>query len=116
MMPRLLLRVEGLAAATAGVILYAHTGGSWWLFALLILAPDLSILGYLAGNAVGSAAYNLVHTYVLPLGLALAGYLLGELLIQQVALIWLAHIGIDRTLGFGLKYGTGFRDNHLTRV
>jgi hypothetical protein len=114
--PRLLLRLEGLVAAIAAVVLYAHADGSWRLFALLILAPDLSILGYLAGNAAGAAAYNLIHSDVLPLGLALFGYATGQPLIQHLALIWLAHIGIDRTLGFGLKYGAGFRDNHLNRV
>jgi hypothetical protein len=114
--PRLLLRLEGLAAAIGALVLYARAGGSWWLFVLLILAPDLSILGYLAGTTVGSAVYNLIHTYVVPLGLALYGYFARQPLALHLALIWLVHIGIDRTLGFGLKYGTGFRDNHLTRV
>ena len=83
---------------------------------LLILAPDLSIVGYLGGNALGAVAYNLAHTYVLPLALALYGYISGQLLVQHLALIWLAHIATDRTLGFGLKYRTGFRDTHLTRL
>jgi uncharacterized membrane protein len=116
MTPRLLLRLEGLAAAAAVLTFYVRAGGSWWLFVLLILAPDLSMLGYLAGPAAGAAAYNLVHTYVLPLALVLSGVLTGSVLTQQLALIWLAHIAIDRTLGFGLKYRAGFRDNHLMRL
>ncbi len=116
MTPRLLLRLEGLAAAAAALTIYARLGGSWWLFALLILAPDLSIMGYLAGNAVGARAYNVAHAYVLPLALALYGYVSGGLLLQHLALIWLAHIAVDRTLGFGLKYPTAFKDTHFQRI
>ena len=114
--PRVLVRPEGLALAAAAIILYARTGGGWGVFALLILAPDLAILSYLGGARLGSVVYNLLHTYVLPLALAFYGYFSGQPLVQHVALIWLAHIAIDRTLGFGLKYGSGFRDSHLGRL
>ena len=116
MTPRLILRLEALAATVAVLTIYARMGGSWWFFVLLILAPDLSIVGYLGGTALGAAVYNLAHAYVVPLGLALYGYVSGQVLVQQLALIWLAHIAIDRALGFGLKYATGFRDHHLTRL
>jgi hypothetical protein len=114
--PRVLVRLESLALAVAAVVFYARTGGGWGVFALLFLAPDLAILGYVAGPRPGAAIYNLLHTYVLPLALAFYGYVAGPLLAQHVALIWLAHIAVDRTLGFGLKYGSGFRDSHLGRL
>ena len=72
--------------------------------------------GYLAGPRAGAIAYDVVHTYVLPLGLAVAGVLAGSDLAVQLALIWLAHVGADRLLGYGLKYPTGFKDTHLQRV
>ena len=49
--------------------LYPH---HWGVFALLFLVPDISLLGYLRpANKTSAAFYNLVHSYVLPLGLGL---------------------------------------------
>jgi hypothetical protein len=97
-------------AAVAG---YAHFGSGWWLFALLLLAPDLSMLGYLAGPRTGARLYNAAHTTVVPLALGIVGVLAAAAIAAAVALIWLAHIGIDRTLGYGLKYPDRFGHTHL---
>lgn len=113
---RLLLRLEGLALGVAGVILYADGDHSWWLFVLLILAPDVSFLGYLGGPRLGAAAYNLLHNLVFPIALGTAGVLADSESAIAVSLIWLAHIGVDRLLGYGLKYPTAFKDSHLQRV
>lgn len=115
-LPSALLRAEGLAVLLAAVALYFDTGYGWLLLVLLFLAPDLSMLGYLGGPRVGALTYDVVHTYVLPIALALTGVLAGHDLAIQLALIWFAHIGLDRLLGYGLKYPTGFRDTHLQRV
>jgi hypothetical protein len=114
--PKLLLKLEGLALAVAAVWLYYRSGASWILFVVLLLAPDLSFLGYRAGPQVGAVAYNAVHTTLLPIMLGLAGLIVSSPLAQHLALIWLAHIGIDRALGYGLKYGEGFGLTHLGRV
>jgi hypothetical protein len=111
-----ILRLEGAAAFAAAVALYAHAGFSWPLFALLILAPDLAMLAYLAGPRVGAAAYNLVHTYVLSVPLAVAGFWFASPIVAALGLIWIAHIGMDRTLGYGLKHPTSFADTHLGRI
>lgn len=113
---RLLLRLEGLAIGAGAVVLYADGDHSWWLFALLILAPDVSFLGYAAGPRLGAAAYNLLHNLVFPIALGAAGVVSGSDAAVAVALIWLAHIGVDRLLGYGLKYPTAFKDSHLQRV
>ena len=115
-LPLTLLRVEGIAVAVAAVALYAHGDHSWLLFALLILAPDLSMLGYLAGTRVGALVYDIVHTSAWPVALGAVGVLADSDSAVAVALIWLAHIGVDRALGYGLKYPTGFKDTHLQRV
>ena len=94
--------------------MYFHEGYPWWLFVALILAPDLSMVGYAAGSGVG-AAYNFAHTYALPV-LLVAPAIAGAEVAVQVGLIWVAHIGIDRALAYGLKYPTGFKDTHLQRV
>jgi hypothetical protein len=112
--PHIWLRLEGLAVFALALLLYQRAGHSLLLFAALFLAPDLSLAGYLAGPRAGALAYNLVHSYV---GAALAAsvaLLTGRPLI--VALIWAAHIGVDRAVGYGLKYPTDFADTHLGRL
>jgi hypothetical protein len=111
--PKLILRAEGAAVLAAALWAYGLAGGSWWLFALLLLAPDLSMLGYLRGPRVGAAAYNLGHTYLVPLGLLALGQVLAAPVLTGLGLIWAAHVGLDRMLGYGLKYPWGFGATHL---
>ena len=115
-LPRLLLHAEGAAVAIAAVTLYFHEGFAWWLLLLLALAPDLAMLGYLAGPRAGAVAYDVVHTYVLPVLLATGGLIWDSDATLALALIWLTHIGVDRAVGYGLKYPSGFKDTHLQRV
>ena len=114
--PLTLLRLEGAALLAAAAVLYAQTAAPWWLFAVLVLAPDLSLLGYLAGPRSGAIAYNAVHTTLGPIILWLLGQFWLSPDATAVALIWLAHIGADRMLGYGLKYGAGFGYTHLGRI
>lgn len=111
-----LLRLEGLAVAAVTAALYARTGASWWLFAALWLVPDLSMLGYLARPCRGARVYNAIHSYVAPGVLALFALVLGVRGALPFALIWANHIGVDRALGFGLKYADGFGYTHLGRL
>ena len=115
-LPGLLLRIEGFAVGSAALALYFDGDHPWWLLVVLILAPDLAMLGYAAGPRVGAASYDLEHTYVGPLVLGAIGVLADVEACVALALIWGAHIGIDRLLGYGLKYPTGFKDTHLQRV
>jgi len=114
--PRLLLRLEGLAVCVAALVAYRMVGGSWLLFAALILAPDLGMLAYLAGPRRGATGYNAVHTVLAP-GL-LAGAMALRLVppVWEVPLIWVCHIGVDRALGYGLKYPAAFRETHLSHA
>lgn len=115
-LPRLLLSLEGLAVLVGAVALYSQQSGEWGAFLLLLLAPDLGMLGYVANPRVGAAVYNIVHTYALPITLALVALAAGWHTGVSLALIWGAHIGMDRTLGYGLKYASGFKDTHFQRV
>ena len=108
-----LLRLEGLSYAVAALLIYWQQGFSWWMLALLILVPDLSMLGYLAGVRIGAICYNIVHATPLPWALLIFAYLANNTVALTIAIIWFAHIGIDRALGYGLKYATGFKDTHL---
>ena len=89
---------------------------SWLLFAALLLVPDVSFAAYLAGPRVGALCYNLVHTTIGPIALWVVGSIVASPVSFAVALIWLAHIGIDRALGYGLKYDAGFGFTHLGRI
>jgi len=115
-MPNAILRAEGAALFVAAVACYVYLHASGWLFAALILAPDLSALGYLAGPRVGSVIYNTIHTLILPMAVLALALLTHSDPALAVSLIWLAHIGIDRALGFGIKYPTVFPDTHLQHV
>ena len=114
--PRLILRAEGGALALAAAAAYAASGHGWLLFAALFLTPDLSFAAYALGPRVGAFAYNCVHSTVPALVLAALGQALGATEVVGVALIWLAHIGFDRALGYGLKHGSSFADTHLGRI
>ena len=113
----MLLRLEAAAIFIALAFAYfAWSGNSWWLFGVLFLVPDLSMLGYLVGARVGAAVYNTAHTYVGPLLLGGAGFLLGYPLLPWFAVIWASHIAFDRMLGYGLKYSSGFKFTHLGTI
>jgi hypothetical protein len=112
--PKIILQLEAAGVLVAAVIAYAWNGRGWLMFALLFLAPDISMLGYLGGRKLGAGIYNFAHTYILPAALAAYGLYLSQPLALNIALIWIAHIGFDRLLGFGLKYQTAFRHTHLS--
>ena len=114
--PRILLRLEGAVVLAVALSAYAHLGGRWGWFATLFLLPDLSLLGYLANARVGSVAYNTAHSYVGPALLALVAFAVGAPSLLLGVAIWVAHVGFDRMLGYGLKYATAFGDTHLGRV
>ena len=113
-----LLRLEGLALLAASVVLYAQTGAGWMLFAVLFLVPDLSFAFYAFGARAGAVAYNTMHSTIGPFLLAAASRAVpnAPLPLLGAALIWFAHVGFDRALGYGLKYATGFGHTHLGRI
>jgi len=110
---RVWLRLEGFSAFMLAVFFYPQAHGSWLFFAILFLAPDLSMMGYLAGARAGALIYNCAHSYILPLALLAFAVLKHHPAVLPYALIWIAHIGFDRTLGYGLKYASGFGHTHL---
>jgi hypothetical protein len=113
---RMLLRLEGLTLFAGMTLLYAVWGGSWWIYAILFLVPDLSFAAHLAGPWPGALVYNAAHSYMAPVALMVAGFALSLPLVLSIAMIWLAHIGVDRAFGYGLKYRAGFGFTHLGRI
>ncbi len=114
---RTLLRVEGAALFAASVIAYAAwVGAPWWFFAVLFLAPDLSFLAFIGGRRVGAMAYNAAHATIGPIVVVLAGLSTANPWVTGAGLVWAAHIGIDRALGYGLRYPHSFERTHLGPV
>jgi len=114
--PVALQRLEGGVLLALSLLIYWKLAGPWLLYVLLILAPDLFMIGYLGGPRLGAAIYNLGHTWLLPGILAAVGIIGGTSFALDVALIWFGHIGVDRLLGYGLKLPTSFQDTHLGRI
>ncbi|UOQ49642.1 DUF4260 domain-containing protein [Gracilibacillus caseinilyticus] len=113
---KIILHIEGFAILALSLYFYGYSQLSWVLFLILLLVPDISMLGYLYNNKVGAMLYNLFHTYSLSIGVVICGLILSNQTILAVGLIWSAHIGMDRMIGYGLKYPTEFKDNHFNRV
>ena len=110
---RLILRLEGLCVLIASAMAYAKFGLGWGTFALFFLTPDISFLGHLAGPRAGAIAYNTAHSYCGAIACLVAGFLLPSPSLLAAGMIWCAHIGFDRMLGYGLKYSAGFGFTHL---
>ncbi len=113
---RLLLRAEGLVVLAASIAAYTQFGAGWGWFAALFLLPDVSFLAYLAGPRAGAWAYNAMHSYLGAVALLAVGVLGGVPMLLAIGLVWCAHIGFDRLLGYGLKYSAGFGLTHLGRL
>lgn len=115
-MNKILLHLEGLAVFVLSLYFYGYNQFSWLLFFVLLLAPDIGMLGYLINNKIGARIYNFFHTYTIVIIVIFLGLLLENQAVLAIGLIWAAHIGMDRMIGYGLKYPTEFKDNHLNRV
>jgi hypothetical protein len=114
--PVLIQRLESGFIAAASLYFYLHLHFSWVWFIILLLTPDLFMVGYMSGSVLGAKLYNLGHNYGVPAVLLLIGAGTGTRLLLAAGLIWAAHVGMDRALGYGLKFGTGFKDTHLGRL
>jgi hypothetical protein len=109
-------RIEGLFIFFICIFAYFRLEGNWLLFILLLFLPDISMVGYLKNNKLGAFIYNLGHNLALPISLFIIGAIINYQLLMLLGLIFGAHIGLDRALGFGLKEKTGFKDTHLGKL
>ncbi len=113
---RIYLQLEALAAFLAATLFYRMLHRNWWFYGGLFFVPDLFMLGYLVNRRTGALAYNFSHTYILPALLIGCSWWMHANGGIEVGLIWCAHIGFDRMLGYGLKCDSGFKDTHLQKV
>ena len=101
--------------AMFGMCLYAlsifHV--DWWWYLIILLGPDISMLGYLGGNKAGAACYNLFHHKGIAVAIFVAGLILPNVLIQVIGIVMFGHSSMDRFFGYGLKTREGFKYTHL---
>jgi len=114
--PRRWLRIEGMVLVAGAFIAYSTTEQAWSLVPLTLLLPDLTMIGYLGGPSLGSRLYNVGHSTALPAAIVALGWWQDRSLIVALGLVWVAHVGLDRLLGYGLKYGDHFQHTHLGRL
>lgn len=115
-MNRLILRLESLLILGGCILVYYQEGYSWLFYILLFFLPDVSMTGYLFNKGFGAGLYNLFHTYTIPIILCALSYLISESVLTIISLVWISHIAMDRLMGYGLKYMSGFKDTHLHRI
>jgi hypothetical protein len=111
-----LIKLEEAAMFLLSIILISRLPYAWYWWLIWILAPDLSMIAYLGGNRVGAIGYNLVHHK----GIAILVYAIGlytnHTALEFAGLILFGHSCMDRGMGYGLKYFSGFQDTHLGRI
>ncbi|MGI8419378.1 MAG: DUF4260 domain-containing protein [Candidatus Levyibacteriota bacterium] len=115
-MVKTILHIEGLIFFLLALFLYQQIYGNWWFFALFLFAPDISMVGYLKNNKIGALFYNLMHNYILAFALMGIGFWAKKVIVSELGIILLAHVSLDRLLGFGLKYTTDFKHTHLQKL
>ncbi len=111
-----ILKLEATAFFIAMVWAYYLIGASWWLFFVLLLVPDLFMVGYIKSSKIGAFIYNLGHTYIIPIALLGMYVFFNVVVLLPISVIWMAHISMDRMFGFGLKLDTGFKHTHLGTI
>ncbi|WP_025114893.1 DUF4260 domain-containing protein [Lysinibacillus fusiformis] len=113
---RKIISLEYVIAFILTVFFYGHLDFSWLSFILFLLLPDITMVGYMINSKMGALCYNMGHSLVIPAVLLVIGFTLAIPTLLMIALIWLAHIFLDRALGYGLKYDEAFTKTHLQQI
>tara|TARA_R110002072_G_scaffold85225_4_gene193155 strand:+ start:32549 stop:32899 length:351 start_codon:yes stop_codon:yes gene_type:complete len=110
------LKIEELAQFVLGIFIFSQLSYAWWLFPVLILLPDIGMLGYLFNTKTGAVLYNLFHHKAIGIGFIILGALLPGELYTLVGVILFSHSAMDRIFGYGLKYPDSFKNTHLGTI
>lgn len=110
------LKLEEFAQFIFGIYLFSTLDFTWWWFLVLILLPDISIIGYAFGNKTGAYLYNFFHHKAVAIAVYLIGIYLGNSVVELIGIILFSHSAMDRIFGYGLKFITSFNDTHLGKI
>ena len=111
-----LIKWEEAAMFLLSIVLISRLPYAWYWWLVWILAPDLSMVAYLGGNRVGAIGYNIVHHKGVAIMLYLVGLFMSHPALEYAGMILFGHSSMDRGMGYGLKYFSGFQDTHLGRI
>ena len=111
-----LIKLEEAAMFLLSIVLISRLPYAWYWWLVWILAPDLSMVAYLGGNRVGAIGYNIVHHKGVAIMLYLVGLFMSHPALEYAGMILFGHSSMDRGMGYGLKYFSGFQDTHLGRI
>ncbi len=110
------LKIEELGMFILGVYFFTTLEFSWWWFLVLILTPDIGMIGYVVNPKTGALTYNLLHHKGLAVFIYLFGIYVENELIRLIGIILFSHASLDRIFGYGLKYNSSFHDTHLGKI
>ena len=111
-----LIRLEEIAMLCISIYVLYLLKADWWFYLLMLLGPDISMLGYLAGPKVGAFTYNLFHHKLISIAVFIAGVITSTWILQVIGIILFGHSSMDRIFGYGLKYNSAFSDTHLGKI
>ena len=107
------IRIEEAAMFALSIYLFNLTNFEYWWFAVLILVPDIGMLGYIAGSKTGAFTYNLTHHKAIAIVVLCLGWYFSIDWAELCGIIMFGHSSMDRILGYGLKYPDSFHHTHL---
>ncbi|MDX1462342.1 MAG: DUF4260 domain-containing protein [Marinirhabdus sp.] len=110
------LKIEELGLFVLGICAFSTLPFAWWWFLVLLLTPDIGMLGYLVNNKVGAFTYNMFHHRAVAVAFIIFGYFYANEIILLIGVMLFSHIAFDRMFGYGLKYPSGFKDTHLGKI
>lgn len=110
------LKLEELLMFCLGVFLFNQLNFAWWWFLILILTPDIGMIGYLVSTKVGAIMYNIFHHKAIAVGVYFTGMYLNNNIIILIGIILFSHASLDRIFGYGLKYNNSFNNTHLGAI
>lgn len=113
---KITLKLEELAMFGLGIVAFNQLEFAWWWFLVLILTPDIGMLGYLVNSKIGALAYNVFHHKGLAVLVYFMGLYFANDILQLMGVILFSHASLDRIFGYGLKYRTSFNDSHLKLI
>lgn len=110
---KMLIKLEEIAMFALGIFAFNQLNFDWWWFLILILTPDIGMLGYLVNSKVGAISYNLFHHKTIAILVYINGTYFQNEFMQLVGVILFSHAALDRAFGYGLKYFDNFKHTHL---
>ena len=111
-----LLKLEEALMFALSIFLFSRLDYAWWWYPVLLMTPDLGMLGYLGGPGLGALTYNFVHHKALSIAIFIVGVMLGNQPLQLAGVILFGHSSMDRVFGYGLKYADAFQHTHLGMI